>query len=71
MYAQSTQNLFAISFQYLKQILKDEVDFLTAVKHKIILQINTIILGACGQVCSYDPKRQGCYFLAIYYERSD
>ena len=66
-YAQSTQNnKFARSFQSLMENLKDEVDFLSAVKHQRFLQIDTIILGACGQACSYYPKQQGCYFFAIY-----
>ena len=66
-YAQSTQNnKFAISFEYLMENLKDEVDFLSAVKHQRFLQIDTIILGACGQAGSYNPKQQGCYFFAIY-----
>ena len=56
-YAQGTQNIkFAIFFQYLKENLKDEVDFLSAVKYKRFLQIDTIILGACGQTCPYYPK---------------
>ena len=66
-YAQSTQNnKFAISFQYLMENVKDEVDFLSAVKHQRFLQIDTIILSACGQAGSYYPKQQGCYFFAIY-----
>ena len=45
--AQSTQNKFAISLQYLKENVKDEVDFLHADKHQRFLQIHTIILGVC------------------------
>ena len=46
--------------------VKDEIDFLSAVKHQRFLQTDTIILGACGQAGSYYPKQQGCYFFAIY-----
>ena len=43
-YAQITQNnKFAISLEYLKKV-NDEVDFLHAVKHLSLLQIDTIIL---------------------------
>ena len=46
--------------------VKDEVDFLSVVKHQRFLQIDTIILSACGQAGSYYPKQPGCYFFAIY-----
>ena len=56
-HAQSTQNnKFAIPLQYLKEIVKDEVDFLLADKHQRFLQIDTIILGVCGQACPNYPK---------------
>ena len=44
--AQSTQNskLFAISLQYLKKDVSDEVDFLHSDKHKDLLQIDAMIL---------------------------
>ena len=42
---------FAISVQYLKKNVKDEVDFLSADKHQRCLQIDVIILGVCGQAC--------------------
>ena len=49
-HALSTQNnKFAISLQYLKEKVTDEVDFLHADKHERFLQIDTIILGVCGQ----------------------
>ena len=49
-HVQSTQNnKFAISLQYLKENVKDEVDFLLADKHQKFLQINTIFLGMSGQ----------------------
>ena len=39
---------FPISFQYLKENRKNEVDFLLADKHQIFPQIDTIILDVCG-----------------------
>ena len=51
-HTQSFQNnKFAISLQYLKENVKDEVNFLSADKHQRFLQIDTIILGVCGQEC--------------------
>ena len=47
---------FAISLQYLKENVKDEVDFLPADKHQRLLQIDTIVLGVCGQACPNYPK---------------
>ena len=56
-HVQSTQNnKFLMSLQYLKEHVKDEVDFLPADKHQRVLQIDTIILGACDQVCPNYPK---------------
>ena len=53
----SAQNSQAvISFQYLKNVGRDEVDFLHADKHQIILQVDTIDLGGHGQACSNYPK---------------
>ena len=44
-HAQITQNKkFAISLQYFKKELSDEVDFLHADKHESLLQIDTMIL---------------------------
>ena len=44
-HAQVTQNnKFAISLQYLKKEVSDEVDFLPADKHESLLQIDTMIL---------------------------
>ena len=56
--AQSSQNnKFVISLQYLKENVKNEVDFfLPADKHQWFLQIDTIILGMCGQACPINPK---------------
>ena len=47
----TTQNhKIAISFQYLKENVKDEVDFLPADKQNF-LETDTIILSVCGQAC--------------------
>ena len=44
-HAQITQNnKFAISLQYLKKKLSDEVDFLHADKHESLLQVDSMIL---------------------------
>ena len=49
-HAKSTQNnKFTISLQYLKENVKDEVDFLPPGNRQGSLQIDTIILGVCGQ----------------------
>ena len=56
-HAQSTQNnKFAISLQYLKKDLKNEVGFLFVDKRQRFLQIHTIILDVCGQACPNYPK---------------
>ena len=56
-HSQSSQNSkFAMSLQYLKKEVRDEVDFLHADKHQRFLQIDTIILGVCGQACPNYPK---------------
>ena len=45
-YVQNTQNnKFAISFQYLKENLKDEVHFLLAVRHAHITQNNKVAIS--------------------------
>ena len=52
MHAQSIQNNdFTTFLQYLKKNVKDEVDFLSADKHQRFFQVDTIILGRCGQAC--------------------
>ena len=44
-HAQVTKNnTFAISLQYLKKEVSDEVDFLHADKHESLVQIDTMIL---------------------------
>ena len=50
--SQSTKNnKFSMSLEYLSENVKDEVDFLPAYKHRIFLEIDTVILGECGQTC--------------------
>ena len=45
-HAENTQNnKFTISMQYLKENVKNKVDFLLAYKPQSFLQIDTIILG--------------------------
>ena len=49
---QSTKNnQFTRSLQYLKEYMKDEVDFLPTDKCWSFFQIDTIILGFCEQTC--------------------
>ena len=56
-HAQSTQNnKFAISLQYLKENVNNKVDFLPTDKHQSFLQIDTSILGVCGQACPNYPE---------------
>ena len=50
-HAQSTQNKLALSSQYLKESLEDEVDFLPANKHRSLLQADGIALGLRSQAC--------------------
>ena len=47
---------FVLPLQYLKESIKDEVDFLPAYKPQRFLQIDTIILGTCGQSWPNHPK---------------
>ena len=56
-HAQSIEhNKFVTSLQYLRENMKDEVDFLPADKRESFPLIDTIILGVCGQVCPNFPK---------------
>ena len=57
--AQSTLDVkFAISLQYLKGNMKDEVDFLATDKQQRFLQIDTIILDVCDQACPIYPNNK-------------
>ena len=56
-HAQITQNNeFVLSLQYLKEIVKDEVDFLPADKCQSFFQIGAMLLGVYGQACPDYPK---------------
>ena len=58
-HGQITQNnKFAISLQYLKEELSDEVVFLHTDKHESLLQIDSIILMGDGQAFPKFPKQQ-------------
>ena len=56
-HVQVTQNnKFAISLQYVKKEVSDEVDFLHADKHESFLQIDTMIFDGHDQVFPKFPK---------------
>ena len=44
------------TLQYLQKNMGGEVDFLPADKHKIFLQVVSVILGARSQACPKYPK---------------
>ena len=44
-----------IFLQYMQKNMGDEVDFLSADKHKSFLQVHSITLDVCSQAC---PKYQ-------------
>ena len=54
------QNKFSISFQYLKENVEDEVDFLHAEEHKGFLQINAKVLI---RMVKYSQSSQNTKFL--------
>ena len=59
-HSQSTQNnQFAISLQYLKKDVSDELDILHADKHKGLLQIDTMTLM---EICRHYQKSQNNEF---------
>ena len=59
-HAQITQNnKFAISLQYLKKEVNDEVDFLHADKHESLLQIDSMILM---EIVKYSQSSQNSKF---------
>ena len=63
---QSTQNnKLATSLQYLKEHVKNEVDFLSSDKHQRFLQIDIIILGVCGQSFPNHPNNKLAIFCNI------
>ena len=67
-HAQITQNnKFAISLQYLKKEVIDEVDFLHANKHESLLQIDTMILM---EMLKHSQKSQNSKFaISLQYLR--
>ena len=54
----SKNNKFAISLQYRKKEVSDEVDFLHTDKHENFLKIDTMICDGDGQVFPKFPKLQ-------------
>ena len=52
----SQRNNFAISLQYLKKEVRDEVDFLHADKHESFLQINIVTFDGSGPAFQESPK---------------
>ena len=56
-HAQSIQNdRFTIPLQYVKENVKNEVNFLLADKRQMFLHIDAIILVVCGKALPYYPK---------------
>ena len=51
-----TTDLQYLRNKYVKESVKDEVDYLPADKHQRFLQSDTIILSVYGQACPYYPK---------------
>ena len=65
-HAQITQNNeFALSLQYLKKEVSDEVDFMHADKHESFLQIDTMVFGGDGQAFPKFRKLQVCDVFTI------
>ena len=53
---QSTQNsMYAISLQYLKPQISDEVNFLHVDKHQSFLKVDTIFFHGLGEICANYP----------------
>ena len=68
---QTTQNnKFAISLQYLKKAVSDEVDFLHTNKHESFLQIGAMIFDVHNQAFTKFVKWQVCYVFTIFQKRS-
>ena len=69
-HAQTTQNnKFAISLQYLKKVMSDEVDFMHADQHESFLQIDTIVFDGDGQAFPEFLKQQVCNVFTISQKR--
>ena len=50
-----TTGLQHLCNKYIKENVKDEVDYLPADKHWRFLQSDTVIVGVYGQACPYYP----------------
>ena len=65
-HAQITQNnKFAISLQYISKKVRDEFDFLHAVKHGSLLQIDTMTLMGMGMV-KHSKSSQNSKFVFVF-----
>ena len=65
-HAHITQNnKVAISLQYIKKEVSDEIDFSHVDKHESSLQIDTMIFDRGGQTFSKCPKYKVCYGFTI------
>ena len=70
MHAQITQNnKFAISLQYLKKELSDEVGFLHADKHESLLQIDSMIL--MGMVKHSQSSQNSEFAMSLQYLKKE
>ena len=69
-HAQITQNKkFAISLQYLKKEVNDEVDFLHAGKHENLLQIDTMIL--MEMVKHFQSSQNSTFTMSVQYLKKE
>ena len=69
-HAQITQNnKFAISLQYLKKELSDEVGFLHADKHESLLQIDSMILK--GMVKHSQSSQNSKFAMSLQYLKKE
>ena len=69
-HARVTQNnKFAISLQYLKKELSDEVDFLHADKHESLLQIDSMIL--MGMVKHSQSSQNRKFAMSLQYLKKE
>ena len=62
-------NKFAISLQYCKKYINEEVDFLLVDTHESMLQIDTMVLMEMVKH-SQVPKKQVCNVFSIPQKRS-
>ena len=68
--AQITQNnKFAISLQYLKKELSDEVDFLHVNKHESLLQIDSMVL--MGMVKLSQSSQHSKFAMSLQYLKKE